>query len=276
MRFVKLPQPQNVGPNQRVSLKVPLGVTYEKFYFVLGGNIVVSLISNLVAKLNTKEFQRWKTSADLNALAGYKGNVVNTNYLVWDFTERLAKEEVGMKLGTIAATQEAGVQEFTLEFDLGNYVASPTSTIEVYADVDAPSANTIIPRILYSEKTIAAAAQEQIYVPFGKLGIQLKRLILRQTNLKSVRVTRDGVDVYDDIPVALANIRQQDFGRTPQAGYHFVDMMPDSLQSNALNTAMVLTSAGPKEVTNFDVRLTTSASDTMGVYTESYVTNNML
>ena len=30
MRHLRLPQLQNVGPNQRVSLRLPLGQTYEK------------------------------------------------------------------------------------------------------------------------------------------------------------------------------------------------------------------------------------------------------
>jgi autotransporter adhesin len=82
--------------------------------------------------------------------------------------------------------------------------------------------------------------------------------------------------VYESIPVALANIRQQDFSRTPQAGYHVVDLMPDALQSNALNTAQILTASGAKYVTNLDVRVKTSASDTLTIYTESYALNDML
>jgi len=181
-----------------------------------------------------------------------------------------------MKLGTIAACQEAGVQDFTLEFDLAAFTASASNGITAFADVDQPSANTIIQRVQYMQKTIAAAAEEQIYVPFGAQGQQLKRLLIKHANLSEVRIRRDGVDVYESIPVALANIRQQDFSRTPQAGYHVVDLMPDALQSNALNTAQILTASGAKYVTNLDVRVKTSASDTLTIYTESYALNDML
>jgi hypothetical protein len=279
MRFIKLPQLQNIGTGAaatRVTLRMPLGNVYEKLYLSFAGNILTSLLSNIVLRINNKEFMRWASAADMNALNGYKGNVVNTNSLVFDFTERLAKEEVGMKLGTIAACQEAGVQDFTLEFDLAAFTASASNGITAYADVDQPSANTIIQRVQYSQKTIAAAAEEQIYVPFGAQGQQLKRLLIKHTNLSEVRIRRDGVDVYESIPVALANIRQQDFGRTPQAGYHVVDLMPDALQSNALNTAQILTASGAKYVTNLDVRVKTSASDTLTIYTESYALNDML
>jgi hypothetical protein len=279
MRFIKLPQLQNIGTGAaatRVTLRMPLGNVYEKLYLSFAGNILTSLLSNIVLRINNKEFMRWASAADMNALNGYKGNVVNTNSLVFDFTERLAKEEVGMKLGTIAACQEAGVQDFTLEFDLAAFTASASNGITAFADVDQPSANTIIQRVQYMQKTIAAAAEEQIYVPFGAQGQQLKRLLIKHANLSEVRIRRDGVDVYESIPVALANIRQQDFSRTPQAGYHVVDLMPDALQSNALNTAQILTASGAKYVTNLDVRVKTSASDTLTIYTESYALNDML
>lgn len=278
MRNIRLPQLQNVGPNQRVSLRLPLGVTYEKIYFSLGTNILVTLITNLVLRINNKEFQRWNSVADMNSgLNFYKGNLSGqTDFFVLDFTERLAKEEVGMKLGTIAATQEAGVQDVTLEFDLGNYVVAAGSTITAFADVEAPSANRIIQRVQVQQKVIAAAAQEQIFVPFGMNGYQVKRLIIKHANLSSVRVRRDGVDVFEDMAVAMANKRLQDFGRVPQAGYHVLDFMPDALQSNAFNTANIFVGGQPQPVQNLDIRLTSSAADTFTIYTESYSLNSQL
>lgn len=277
MRFIKLPQFQNVGPNQRVSLPLNLGVTYEKLYVKLGTNITPALITNIVLKINNKEFMRWDSALDMIALNGYKGNQTAAGYLTFDFTERLAREEVGMKLGTIAATQEAGVQSLTLEFNVGNYVVTPTSTIDGWADVEAPSGNKIIQRIQSMQKVIGAAAQEQVIIPFGQNGYQVKRLIIKHANLESVKVRRDGVDIYEEIPIALANQRQIDFNRVPQAGYHVVDFMPDSLQSNALNTAFIaLSTREAVPVQNLDIRVKTTAADTLTIYTESYSLNSQL
>ncbi len=278
MRNIRLPQLQNVGPNQRASIRLPLGVTYEKIYLQLGTNITTALITNIVLRLNNKEFQRWNTAADMvSGLLSYKGNFANSAFLVLDFTERLAREEVGMKFGTIAACQEAGVQEFTLEFDLGAYTVVAASTIQGYADVESASANTVIQRVQSYTKVVSAAAEEMIYVPYGKNGYQLKRLIIKHTNLSSVRVRRDGVDVFENMPVALANQRLQDFGRVPQAGFHVLDFMPDSLQSNAFNTAFVQVAADRAvPIENLDIRLTTSAADTMLIYAESYALNTQL
>jgi Viral coat protein P2 N-terminal domain len=278
MRGIRLPQLQNVNTNNRASLSLPLGVVYEKLYFALGTNILVSLITNLVLRINNKEVQRWNSVADLNSgLNFYKGNLSGaTNFFVLDFTERLAKDEIGMKLGTLAACQEAGVQSVTLEMDLGTYTQVAASTITAWADVEAPSANRVVQRVQVQQKVIAAAAQEQIFVPFGANGYQLKRVIIKHANLSSVRVRRDGVDVYEDLPVALAGQRLQDFGRVPQAGYHVIDFMPDSLQANAFNTAFVRGPNGPIPVSNLDIRATTSAADTLTVYSESYSLTDQL
>lgn len=276
MRTVKLPTIQNVNPNTRASLRFPLGVTYEKLYFSLGTNITQALISNLVFKINNKEFQRWNSWADYQAWLNYKKNASNAGYLVVDFTERLARDEVAMKLGTIAATAEAGVQDFTMEFDLGTYTQVAASKIEGFADIEAPSANPIIQRVQVQQKAISAATEEQLYVPFGLNGYQVKRMMVKHTNLSSVRVRRDGVDFYEELPVALANARQVDFDRVPQAGYHMVDFMPDSLQANAFNTAQVVVGGQGIPVQNLDIRAKTSAADALTVYTESYSLNSQL
>lgn len=279
MRAIRLPQLQNVNTNNKASLMLPLGVVYEKIYFQLGTNILTSLITNLVLKINNKEVQRWNSVADLNSgLNFYKGNLSGaTNFFVIDFTERLAKQEVAMKLGTIAACQEAGVQQFSLEMDLGAYTQVAASTITAWADVEAPSDNKVVQRVQVQQKVIAAAAQEQIFVPFGANGFQLKRAIIKHTALTSVRVRRDGVDVYEDLPVALAGQRLQDFGRVPQAGYHVIDFMPDALQSNAFNTAFVRGADGKAvPVSNLDIRVTTSGADTLTIYTEAYALNDQL
>lgn len=277
MRTIRLPQLQNVGPNQRVSVRLPLGVVYEKLYFLLGTNITKALISNLVMRINNKEFMRWNTAEHLEFLNAYKGNNTGTaTVLVIDFTERAAKEEVGMKLGTIAATQEAGVQELTLEFDLGNYVVAAGSTITAWADVEAPSANRIVQRVQVQQKVFGAAAEEQIYLPFGKNGYQLKRLLLVGASIDYARVRRDGVEVFESLPVGINGPRQTDFGRVPQAGTYMVDFMPDALQSNAFNTALVVAGGKPVAVENLDVRVAVTAGTTVTVYAESYSLNNQL
>lgn len=283
MRCIRMPSIQNLQANARASISLPLGVTYEKLYFDLGTTgLAKSSVTNIVLKLNNKEFQRWASAADLDVLNAYKGNAINARFLVFDFTERLARQEVGMKLGTIAACQEAGVQSFTVEFDVGSWTVTGGISPSLWADVEAPSSNRVIQRVQYQQKTYAAAAQDTFYIPFGAQGYQAKRLLMKHTNLTSVKIRRDGVDVFEDLPVALSNFREQDFGRTPQSGFQIVDFMPDTLNSNALNTAFVQTGFDAKgnpvttPVQNLDARATTSGSDTLSIYTESFSLNSAL
>ena len=276
MRCIRLPAVQNVNTNNRASLRLPLGSTYEKIYFLLGTNILQSLITNIVLRINNKEFIRWNSAADMQAMLSYKTNASGTSYLVFDFTEIRARDEVAMKLGTIAACAEAGVQDFVIEFDLGTYVQVAGSTITAFADIEAPSANPIIQRIQVQQRSIASATTEQIFVPFGMNGYQIKRLMIKHANVASIRVRRDGVDFFEDLPLALMNQRMIDFGRVPQAGYFMMDFMPDTLQSNSFNTAQVVVGGKPVPVANLDIRVTTSAADTLTVYTESYSLNSQL
>lgn len=277
MRCIKLPNVQNLVPSARASISMPLGATYQKLYFYLGTTgLTKAFINNIVLKINNKEFQRWNSATDLDVLNTYKGNSINASYMVIDFTERLARTEAGLSLGAVAACQEAGVQSFTMEFDVGAYTVTGGVAPFLYADVDAPSANRILTRVQMQQKALAAAVQDMVYVPFGPQGFQIKRQIVKHLNLASWRVRRDGVEIYEDLPVALANFRESDFGRTPVAGFHVVDFMPDTLNSNALNSAYTTVGQNSVPVQNLDCRVTTSAADTLTIYTEGFALNSQL
>ena len=221
MRCIKMPNIQNLVPNARASISFPLGMTYQKLYFALGSTgLTKSMISNIVLKVNNKEFQRWNSAADLDIFNAYKGNNTSApTYLIFDFTERLARTEVGLTLGTIAACQEAGVQAFTLEFDIGAWTVGGGTSPAMFADVDAPSANRVIQRVQMQQKALSAAVQDTFYIPFGAQGYQLARVLMKMSNVSAVKVRRDGVDVFEDLPAGLMNARAADFGRNPQTGW---------------------------------------------------------
>lgn len=283
MRCIQIPQINNLQPSARASVQFPLGQTYEKIYFSLGTTgLTKAMISNISLKINNKEFQRWATAADMDLLNAYKGNNINASYLVFDFTERKIRTEVGMKLGTVAACAEAGVQAFTLEFDVSAWTVTGGTAPTMWADVSEPSSNKILTRVQYQQKVIAAAAQDVVYCPFGQQGYQVKRFLVKHTNMTKFFVKRDSVEIWGDLPVALANFREQDFGNTPQAGLHVVDLMPDALSSNALNTAFIQAGFDAKgnpvtlPVQQLDIRATTSAADTLTIYTEAFSLNSQL
>jgi hypothetical protein len=276
-RKVKLPLIQNVGPNQRVTIRLPLGVTYNKIALFTAGNINAALMSNIVLKLNGSERIRWNTQAQLQARNSYNRGASDANVLELDFIEREGKDEAAMTLGAYAATAEAGVQDLTLEFDLGNYVASAASVITGIAEVDVPSANRLIVRNRYYQRVFSGAAEEQIVIPFGRNGEQLKRVYFFGTlaDLVSVRMRREGSDEFEALSVAQNEFFQETYGKVPQAGLYVLDFTEHDLMGQMLNTAQIIGPNGqPRVIENIDLRLQVSNAGTWNIYTESITTND--
>jgi hypothetical protein len=276
-RKIKLPLIQNVGPNQRVTVRLPLGVTYNKIVFFTAGNINASLISNLVLKLNGSERKRWNTQAQLQARNSYNRGASDANALELDFLEREAKDEAAMTIGAYAATNEAGVQDLVVEFDLGNYVVTAGSTITAVAEVDVPSKNRLIVRNRYFQRVFTGATEEQIILPQGMNGELIKRIYVFGTlaNIDHVRVRREGADEFEEITQAQNEFFQKTYGKVPQAGLYVVDFTEHDLMGHMLNTSSIVGADGkPVTIQNLDVRLKVNGAGTFNIYTESITTND--
>lgn len=276
-RKVQLMQIQNVGPNQRATVRLPLGVTYNKIVLFTAGNLTAALLSNIVLKVNGSERLRWKTAAQLQARNSYNGNAADANALEFDFISRFAKDEAAMTLGAYAATSQAGVQDMTLEFDIGAYTVTAASTINGIAEIDVPSANRLIVRNRVYQKVLSGAVEEQINIPYGMNGEQLQRLYIfgNLANIESVRVRREGADEFEALRQTQNEFFQKTYGKTPQAGLFVVDFTEHSLAGHMLNTAMIIGADGkPTPIQNMDIRLKTTAAGTFDVYTESITTSD--
>lgn len=275
-RKVQIVQVQNVGPNQRVTVRLPLGVTYNKPCLFTAGNITPSLISNIVLKVNGGERQRWNTQAQLQARNSYNGGATQADALELDFIERNAKDEAAMTLGAYAATAEAGVQDFTLEFDLGTYTVTGASVIKVIAEIDTPSANSLIVRTRYFQRVLAGATEEQIIIPAGLNGELLKRMYIFGTLslITGVRVRREGADEFENLTQTQNEFFQKTYGKTPQAGLFVVDFTEHNLQGHMLNTASIMGPQGPVPIQNLDIRLSVNAAGTFNIFTESVTSNS--
>ena len=277
-RRIKLPQLQNVGPLQRASLRLPLGRTYNKIFFEFGGNINRSLVTNLVIKYNAgAEKQRWKSSTHLQAYNAYRGGAADAAYLNLNFVEKNGKDESAMTLGTYAMTGEAGVQDAVIEFDLATYTVTAGSWIRAWAEVDVPSSNRLITRTRYQQKTLAGAVEEQIIIPSGMNGEQLKRVLIFGTLslIDAVRIRRDDSDEFESLTVAQNEFAQKDYGKVPQSGLMVIDFLEHDLQGHMLNTAMIKGPDGKATpVQNLDIRMLVNAAGTFDIYTESLTTND--
>ena len=276
-RKVKLPLIQNVGPNQRVTIRLPLGVTYNKICLFTAGNITAALISNIVLKINGSERIRWATQAQLQARNSYNRNASDPNVLEFDFIERMGKDEAAMTLGAYAATAEAGVQDMTLEFDLGTYVVSAASTVTGVAEVDVPSKNKLIVRNRFFQRVYSGATEEQIVIPSGMNGELLKRIYVFGTlaSINHLRIRREGADEFEQLSVREVEFFQRTYGKTPQAGLYVVDFTENDLMGHMLNTSSIVGPDGkPRAIQNLDVRLNVGAAGTFNIYTESITTND--
>jgi hypothetical protein len=275
-RKLKLPQIQNVGTGSRASVRLPLGVTYNKIAFFCAGNINASLISNIVLKVNGGERMRWKTYAQMQARNAYNGGAADANIFELDFLERFAKDEASQTLGAYAMTAEAGVTDATIEFDIAAYTVTAGSVITAVAEVDVPSSNRLIVRNRYFQKTLAGAVEEQIILPYGQNGEQVKRLFIFGTlaNITSVRVRREGADEYEALTQVQNEYFQKTYGKTPQAGLFVVDFMEHNLAGHILNTAGINQGGKFVPIQNLDIRLVTSAAGTFDIYSESITLND--
>lgn len=276
-RRIQLPKIENVGPNQRVTIRFPLGVTYNNVILDLGGNINTSLISNIALKINGSERIRWNTAAQMVAANVYNRSLADAQVLEFRFIEPRAKDEAAMTLGAYAATAEAGVQDMVLEFDLATYTVTAASTIKGVAEVDVPSANRLIVRNRYTQRVFAGAAEEQIVVPFGAQGEQIKRMYFFGTlaQLNFVRFRREGADEQESLTVKQAEFFQKSYQKVPQAGLFVLDFTEHDLMGHMLNTAQIIGPDGrPKLIQNIDVRLNVNAAGTWNIYTEAITTND--
>lgn len=275
-RKLKLPQIQNVAPVARASVRLPLGVTYNKICFFTAGNITASLISNIVLKINGSERMRWKTYAQMSARNAYNLGATDANVFELDFLERNAKDEASQTLGAYALTAEAGVQDATIEFDIATYTVTAGSLITAVAEVDVPSANRLIVRNRYFQKVLSGAVEEQIILPYGMNGEQLKRLYIYGTlaNIASVRVRREGADEYEALTQVQNEFYQKTYGKVPQGGLWVVDFTEHNLMGHLLNTANINVGGKLVPIQNLDVRLATSAGGTFDIYSESITLND--
>jgi hypothetical protein len=276
-RKVQLNQIQNVGPNQRATVRLPLGVTYNKITLQTMGNIDAAKLSNIVLKVNGGERLRWKSQAHMQARNSYNLGHSDANFLEFDFLERNGKDEASMTLGTYAATAEAGVQDMTIEFDIGTYVNSAASTIKAIAEIDVPSKNRLIVRNRHFQKVLAGAVEEQLIIPFGQNGEQLKRLYVFGTmaSIESIRLRREGADEYEALSQAQNEFFQKTYGKVPQAGLWVVDFTEHNLMGHLLNTALIIGGDGKQvPIQNLDIRLKTVAAGTFDCYTESITLND--
>lgn len=262
----------NVGANQRAILQSSLvkGNTLEQIVLTLGGGAFTkSHLGVMRAKVNQKTIWELNSGNDLNSIQLYNGHPAAAAYLSLMFSEPRARDRVGQMMGALDLS--AGVDTFTLEVDIG---AATTPTLTAHAILSPPQAkgdgaaaavSPLMRAMLLTTIPISAAVTDAAYdvnVPRGSL---LKRLYIFHTNLTGFRVKRDGVDIWESVPPALASFIEDEYGHDPQAGLYVYDPILDDNMSAAIPTMRP-----DGRLATHQFLFTTSNADTLRIYADVY------
>jgi len=192
MRIVKqLPSIANVGAGNTVTLNCPVGLTYEKITFVLGGTIFTrAQLKNISVKVNGKELQAYQSGTELDYINDYYGRADTANYLTLWFNRPELRELGSMRL-TGLGTKD--VQSLTVEADIDAGASAPT--LSAYAMLREPEPLGLVTKVKAFPATFATSGKQDIdNIPRGP---RIAAIHLFKADISAVEVEVDAVKVWD-------------------------------------------------------------------------------
>ena len=241
---------------------------------ILGGDFEIDDdVSLITVKSGGKELMRL-TGARLDDLNNYDGIVTDADHLLIPFADPTARTARGEHLGALDMTFYR--DPLTIEVTIGGAAVNPT--LDAYALINPPK-QALGLGFTADEAQIHRALIESVIQPsagvtrkaFGislgsEAGALIRKIAMFHANLTSVAIKRNGLDIFDDIDVALNNYIQDDvFARSPVASAYVWDPTVNGNQSEARTT--VNPDGRPA---NYQILLTTSGADTITVYSDVY------
>lgn len=219
-----------------VDLRNLFGYAIDRVHLQLGGTAFTkAMITVLQIKANGKIIFD-DTGSRIDARMQYRGETASVAFLTLDFDEIFSKTIIGQKLGSIDTL--AGIQSLTAEVTIAGATAP---TLAGFAELSAPSNDAdrfLMAKVLNFNANFAAAGKFPMAIPYGKQGGTLvKRLHFFGTTITSVEVKKNGISVFEDVPVALNSFLQTDYRKVPQASVYTVDFIADNNQSGVFNAA---------------------------------------
>jgi hypothetical protein len=268
---IKIDPFNNVGASSIATtvFRPPFGLSVHAIVFARGGTFTAAHMTTIKVKAGGKTlFDLSGTQLELQT--AYAGHVIDSAYTVLPFGDDLANTERGMHIGDFDTSVYKS--DLVIEVTIGG-ATSPT--LEAYAIVGPPKAQmglgyapgeVVMHRALI-ESTLspnAAVTNKAYSIGLGsEAGALLSRIFFHHANLTVLDVKESGRNVYEEIPLALNSFLEQDYyGRTTKSGLYVFDPVVNGNYSQARPTV-----EGGK-VVPYQVRLTTSASDTITAYAE--------
>jgi Viral coat protein P2 N-terminal domain len=254
--------------------------TLEYIALVLGGTTFTkAMITAIQVRFGQKTV--WTTTGtDLQTINSYEGRVATATLLMLPFANPNARTPKQQYIGAVDFGA-IGVRDLSL---LITITGATAPTLVAYAEVAPPkqldpASNLLFRAILQTPIAPAAAGN---FVPFlinfGQAGGALLRRLhfAQQTILTALEIKRDGLDIFEQIPVAVANaIELELFPHTPQSSNFIYDATEDDIEAKAL-TSVRADSKGNISLIPQQINISHSGSGAYNVYADVFANLNGL
>jgi hypothetical protein len=214
--------------------------TLEYIAITLGGGTppTKAQITRLLLRLGSKPI--WDvTGSQIASICLYENRTATATVLILPFAQFDARNVSEQYLGAIDFGA-VGVRDMTFEVTLAGGVTPTLSAIAEVAPpkVLDPASNVLFRALLRNPIAPSAAATFlPLLLNYGQAGgALLRRLWFFSALVTALEIKRDGLDVYEQIPLALNNAILQELQNVPQASIFTYDLVEDRIESKSLTT----------------------------------------
>lgn len=250
MRVLDLAPFSNVAAGQKATASFDnlIGLTVDQIILELSG-VTKAQLDNIKLIAGEKSIFE-DTGSRVDSRMQYRGIAASAAYLALDFSEIMARSQIGEHLGSID-TVTAGIKKLTAEIDINAAAAGPVimSAFALVSPGNQPQvlkANGIQAPALYGQ--LIGKVFSRTWNPGGagefafdmsyarKAGTFIKRVFMFGATVSAARVKKNGGDMLKETS-ARASFFQTAYGRTPQANILALDFVVDGNQSDAMGLA---------------------------------------
>ena len=256
MLLVKNVPMNNVVANGMATVNLPVGMSYNKVILALGGTTFTkSMITQINVKVNGKIIMS-AIGSRLDLINQYRGLTAAAGFLTLDFTEPRAKSMIEQYVGNINTAN--GVSSLSLEITIAGATAP---TLDTYSELGPPQPLGVLAKhIVFTGSYASSGKFPMKLIDITNRGGIIKRVhFAHGGNLTNVEVKKNGIVIWDNVPVAVNSFWQGEYVKTAQTNLYAYDPCADNNYANAVKTA---------DATALEFNLTFSAADTVTAVVE--------
>lgn len=247
----------NVVASGVATVSLPIGMSYNRIILALsGGAFTKAMITDIKVRLNGKViFQN--TGSRLDLINTYRKRGVSASYLAIDFTEPDAKVMSEQFIGNLNTAQ--GVSSLTMEVTIAG---ATTPALDSWSELGPPAPLGVLAKQIQFTTSFGGAGK----FPFKLIDVANKGAIIKRVHfahtgqVQSVEVKKNGVVIFDNVPVAVNTFYQLDYNKIAQANLYTMDPCLDNNYTNAIKT---------QDMVSLEFNLTTGGADTVTAVVEA-------